>query len=112
MSMYVTLGILLLTTVIFSAVVLGYFLASKSFQSENRSGDGGVLLIAGGLFIAFTASFIEIFDFAFRLPFSEYVDLGIGLASVVAAVLAAQAVFAVFSRNASVPVPASKDWGR
>lgn len=97
MSVMLNASILLLVTAIFSVTVFGYFLVSRYFQSENRSGrlsgDGIALLIAAVLFGVFTASYVEIFDFAFRLPYSAFVDLGIGLASVAAAVVFAHMLF-------------------
>ncbi|CTQ51586.1 hypothetical protein LP7551_00098 [Roseibium album] len=112
MSVLFNVSILLLITAVFSVTVFGYFLVSRFFQSEKRSGrlsgDGIALLIAGVLFAAFTASYIEIFDFAFRLPYSAYVDLGIGLASVVAAVAVAHAGFEIVKRKPALRAADSK----
>jgi H+/Cl- antiporter ClcA len=113
MSVLFNVSILLLITAVFSVTVFGYFFVSRFFQSEKRSGrlsgDGIALLIAGVLFAAFTASYIEIFDFAFRLPYSAYVDLGIGLASVAAAVAIAHTMFGFVKRRPALPAKVSKN---
>ncbi|MEM8700800.1 MAG: hypothetical protein AAGF82_03165 [Pseudomonadota bacterium] len=89
MTFYLDLGLLLAALTAFFLTVLGYFLISRLFQSKRRRGllasDGAAFLAAGVLFVGFTASFIEIFEFAFRLPYPAMVDLGIGLSSVFAA---------------------------
>ncbi|MBO6894761.1 MAG: hypothetical protein JJ866_22665 [Roseibium sp.] len=104
MNVLFNAGILAIASLIFSATVLGYFLVSKFFQSENRtgrlSGDGIALLMAGALFVAFTASYIEIFDFAFRLPYPAIIDLGIGLGAVALAVAVAHTLFGFVRRRA------------
>lgn len=86
MTFYLDLGLLLAALTAFFFSVLGYFLISRLFQSKRRRGllatDGAAFLAAGGLFVAFTASFIEIFEFAFRLPYPAMIDLGIGLSAV------------------------------
>ncbi|WP_306145226.1 hypothetical protein [Roseibium sp. MMSF_3412] len=86
MTIYLDLGLLLAALTAFFFSVLGYFLISRFFQAKRRrgilAGDGAAFLAAGGLFIAFTASFIEIFEFAFRLPYPAMIDLGIGLTAV------------------------------
>ncbi|MCK7615824.1 hypothetical protein [Roseibium sediminicola] len=89
-------GLFALSTVAFFLVVLGYFLSSEYFQSKRRrsrfSGDGPAFIVSGCLFVAFTASYLEIFLTAFRLPFSTYVELLIGLLAVAAAGIGAYAV--------------------
>jgi len=86
MSVLLDAGLLLAAVLVFFASVLGYFLLSNVFQSKRRRGllsrDGFTFLIAGGLFLTFTASYMEIFAFAFRLPYPASVDLGIGLLAV------------------------------
>lgn len=86
MTFYLDLGLLLAALTAFFFTVLGYFLISRFFQAKRRrgllAGDGAAFLAAGGLFVAFTASFIEIFEFAFRLPYPAVIDLGIGLSAV------------------------------
>jgi len=90
-------GLLLLITAIFSTSVLAYLLASRFFQSKRRhgrfSGDGAAFALAGVLFLVFSASYLEIFAVAFRLPFSAYLDLLIGLGAVCTAIVLAQALF-------------------
>jgi len=92
-SMLLDSGLLALATGFFFLVVLGYFLSSGFFQSTRRrgrfTGDGLALLLSGGLFVAFTAGYMEIFVVAFRLPFTAYQDLAIGLFSVALAGIAA-----------------------
>lgn len=79
-------GLLLIAVVVFFLTVLGYFLVSRMFQSESRRGllsrNSVTFSIAASLFVLFTASYLEIFAFAFRLPYSAVVDLGIGLVAV------------------------------
>ncbi len=86
MTYFLDLGLLLAALTAFFLTVLGYFLVSRLFQSKRRRGilarDSAAFLAAGGLFVAFTASFIEIFEFAFRLPYPATIDLGIGLTAV------------------------------
>lgn len=86
MTFFLDLGLLLAALTAFFLSVLGYYLVSRLFQSKRRrgllAGDGAAFLAAGGLFVAFTASFIEIFEFAFRLPYPAMIDLGIGLTAV------------------------------
>ena len=93
-----------LPTLVFATSIFGYFWVSKAFQSEERAGwlagDGRALLVAGILFCAFTASYIEIFDFAFRLPYPAIADIGIGLGLVGLAVAAAYAAFTLIRRRA------------
>ena len=87
-------GLLLLITGLFCATVFTYLRVSGFFQSRRRrglfSGDGMAFVLAGGLFLAFTGSFLEIFALAFRLPFGAYPDLVIGLAAVAVAVVLAR----------------------
>lgn len=79
-------GLLGLATGVFCLSVLSYLLVSGTFQSRRRrgwwSGDGMAFVVAGVLFLAFSASYLEIFAIAFRLPFSAYQDLLIGLGAV------------------------------
>lgn len=86
MSLIFDAGLLLAATIVFFLSVLGYFLLSSKFQSRRRRGllsrDGVTFLVAGILFLTFTASYMEIFAFAFRLPYPAFVDLGIGLLAV------------------------------
>lgn len=93
MTLLVNLGLLLVAFSAFFLAVLGYFLVSQTFQARRRRGvlsrDGVMFLVAGGLFVAFTAGYIEIFEFAFRLPYSAPVDLGIGLLAVAIAAVSA-----------------------
>ncbi|MEO9775504.1 hypothetical protein [Roseibium sp.] len=88
--------LLLLTTALFFLVVLTYFLASAYFQSHRRrgrfSGDGFAFLLSGGLLVAFTASYLEIFLIALRLPLSASLDLAIGVTAVTAAITGARAL--------------------
>ncbi|MET1411119.1 hypothetical protein ABVF61_02570 [Roseibium sp. HPY-6] len=89
MTLLVNLGLLLVAFAAFFLAVFGYFLVSQTFQARRRRGvlskDAVMFLVAGCLFAVFTAGYIEIFEFAFRLPFSAPVDLGIGLLAVAAA---------------------------
>ena len=89
MSVLFDASLLMLDVAIFGATVFGYFFFSRLFQAKRRrgfmGGDGMAFVIAGVLFTAFTVSYIEIFSLAFRLPFSAYIDLSIGLAAVAGA---------------------------
>ncbi|MCV0424092.1 MAG: hypothetical protein K5905_01335 [Roseibium sp.] len=95
MSILFDASLLMLDVAIFGATVFGYFIVSRFFQAKRRrgfmGGDGIAFVIAGVLFTAFTVSYIEIFSLAFRLPFSAYTDLAIGLGSVTVAIALAYA---------------------
>ncbi|WP_299480908.1 hypothetical protein [uncultured Roseibium sp.] len=103
MTLLVNLGLLLVAFLAFFLAVLGYFLVSQTFQARRRRGvlskDGVMFLVAGGLFVAFTAGYIEIFEFAFRLPYSVPVDLGIGLLAVTIAAASAYLLANRFEQN-------------
>jgi hypothetical protein len=112
MSILFDASLLLLDAAVFSVTVLGYFIVSRIFQSERRSGlmkgDGVAFVIAGALFAVFTVSYIEIFSLAFRLPFSAYTDLAIGLSAVAAAIAVAfGASKFILRRRAVVPLETS-----
>ncbi|MES0882864.1 hypothetical protein [Roseibium sp. SCP14] len=112
MSILFDAGLLLLDVAVFSGAVFGYFIVSRIFQSKRRSGllkgDGAAFLIAGVLFAVFTVSYIEIFSLAFRLPFSAYTDLAIGLTAVAAAIAVAfGASKLMLRRKASLPLKVS-----
>ncbi|MES0810760.1 hypothetical protein ABLO27_14855 [Roseibium sp. SCPC15] len=112
MSILFDASLLLLDAAVFSVTVLGYFIVSRFFQSERRSGlmkgDGVAFVIAGALFAVFTVSYIEIFSLAFRLPFSAYTDLAIGLSAVAAAIAVAfGASKFILRRRAVVPLETS-----
>ncbi|MEM9631357.1 MAG: hypothetical protein AAGA50_08530 [Pseudomonadota bacterium] len=112
MSILFDAGLLLLDAAVFSVAVFGYFIVSRVFQSDRRSGllkgDGVAFLIAGVLFAVFTVSYIEIFSLAFRLPFSAYTDLAIGLTAVAAAIVVAfGASKLILRRRATVPLETS-----
>jgi len=87
-------AMLALVTGAFCLSVLGYLTASSFFQSRRRrgrlSGDGTAFALAGVLFLVFAASYLEVFALAFRLPFSAYQDLAIGLGAVTSAIVLAQ----------------------
>ncbi|WP_305984182.1 hypothetical protein [Roseibium sp. MMSF_3544] len=103
MSVLFDAGLLLVAILVFFLAVLGYFLVSNMFQSENRRGllskDGVTFVIAGVLFLVFTASYMEIFEFAFRLPYPAFVDLGIGLLAVLVSSAAAYRLAGVLSKR-------------
>jgi len=87
-------AVMALSAVVFGFVIWAYFRVSEHFQSETRDqrgwgSDRVSMLLAIGLVAGFTVSYIEIFIYAFRLPFSGPVDVTIGLAAAMMAMAAA-----------------------
>jgi hypothetical protein len=90
-------AVMALSAAVFGFIIWAYFRVSGHFQSDTRDQKGWgsdriSILLAIGLVIGFTASYIEIFIYAFRLPFSGAVDVTIGLAAALIAMSGAYAV--------------------